>query len=145
MTYARDLAKLTPLPIDPAKQYAWRPGVGWQEIPPAPEPAPQYASVVTKTATAETSLLSDAGQYLCFTNASASTYTVAPQTSVAWPDNTEITIRRDADGPLTLIGAAGVTLRPPSGGTLVLEYDMTVSLKRVTSTLWHVIGQTVAA
>lgn len=141
MTYARDLARLVPLPTDPSKRYAWQPDTGWSEVIDA---AP-VSAVVAKTATAQTSLLSDAGQYLWFTNASASTYTVAPQASVAWPDNTEITIRRDADGPLTLIGAAGVTLRPPSGGTLVLEYDMTVSLKRVTSTLWHVIGQTVPA
>lgn len=141
MTYARDLARLVPLPTDPSKRYAWSPETGWSET----EDAAPVSAVVEKAATAETSLLSDAGQYLRFTNASASTYTIAPQASVAWSDSAEITIRRDADGPLTLIGGAGVTLRPPSGGTLVMEYDMTVSLKRVTSTLWHVIGQTVPA
>lgn len=145
MTYARDLAKLAPLPIDPAKQYAWRPDTGWQEIPPAPEPAPQYASVVTKSATAQTSLLSDAGQYLRFTNAAASTYTVAPQSAVAWPADAEITIRRAAAGNLTLTPGSGVTLNPPSGGTLALTNNMTVTLKRVATNVWDVIGQTVAA
>lgn len=145
MTYARDLARLAPLPIDPAKQYAWRPDTGWQEIPPAPEPVPLYAGVVPKTAATQTSLLSDAGQYLRFTNASASTYTVAPQASVVWPDNAEITIRRAAAGNLTLTPGSGVTLNAPSGGTLVLTNNMTVTLKRVATNVWDVIGQTVAA
>lgn len=145
MTYARDLAKLAPIPTDPSKQYAWRPGAGWQEIPPAPEPVPLYAGVVPKTAATQTSLLSDAGQYLRFTNASASTYTVAPQSAVAWPADAEITIRRAANGNLTLTPGSGVTLNPPSGGTLVLTNNMTVTLKRVATNVWDVIGQTVAA
>lgn len=142
MTYARDLAKLAPLPADPSKQYAWVPDAGWQEIPAATAPV---SAVVAKTATAQTSLLSDAGQYLRFTNASASTYTVAPQASVAWPANAEITIRRAGAGNLTLTPGSGVTLNAPSGGTLVLTNNMTVTLKRVATNVWDVIGQTVAA
>lgn len=145
MTAARDLAKLAPLPLDPTKLYVWRPGTGWQEAPPIPEPAPQYSPVVTKDSTAQTSILSDAGQYLRFTNASASTYTVAPQASVVWPDNAEITIRRAAAGNLTLTPGSGVTLNAPSGGTLVLTNNMTVTLKRAATNVWDVIGQTVAA
>jgi len=141
MTHARDLARLVPLPSDPSKRYAWSPEAGWSEIADA---AP-VSSVVAKTAAAQTSLLSDAGQYLRFTNASASTYTVAPQSSVAWPDNAEITIRRAAAGNLTLTPGSGVTLNAPSGGTLTLTNAMTVTIKRVDSNVWDVIGQTVAA
>lgn len=141
MTYARDLARLVPLPTDPSKRYAWRPETGWSEVIDA---AP-VSAVVSKTATAQTSLLSDAGQYIRFTNDSASTYTVAPQASVAWPDNAEITIRRAAAGNLTLAPGSGVTLNSPSGGTLVLTNNMTVTLKRVATNVWDVIGQTVPA
>jgi len=38
-----------------------------------------------------------------------------------------------------------VTLNAPSGGTLVLTNNMTVTLKRVAANVWDVIGQTVAA
>jgi len=145
MTASRDLAKLAPLPTDPAKQYAWKPGTGWQAIPPTPEPVPLYAPVVDKAATAQTSLLDDGGNYLRFTNAGASTYTVAPQSSVAWPANVEITIRRAANANLTLAAGSGVTLNAPSGGTLVLTNNMTVTLKRVAANVWDVIGQTVPA
>jgi hypothetical protein len=102
-------------------------------------------TVVSKTATAQTSLLADAGQYLRFTNTSASTYTVAPQASVAWADNTEIHIRRAANANLTLAAGSGVTLNAPSGGSLVMTDRMTVTLKRIASNVWDVIGQTVAA
>lgn len=141
---SRELAQLTPLPTDAAKRYGWVPGEGWQEIPPAPEPAPLYAEVGAKSATSQTSLVDDAGKYLRFTNASASTYTVAPQSAVAWPANTEITIRRAAGSNLTLTPGSGVTLNAPSGGTLVLTNNMTVTLKRVATNVWDVIGQTVA-
>jgi hypothetical protein len=139
---SRDLAKLGSLPVDAAKQYAWVPGEGWVAIP---APAPLYAGVVAKSATAQTSLLADAGQYLRFTNTGASTYTIAPQSSVAWADNAEITIRRAAAANLTIAAGTGVTLNAPSGGTLVLTNNMTVSLKRAASNVWDVIGQTVPA
>jgi len=103
------------------------------------------SAVITKAATAQTSLLTDAGQYQRFTNAGASTYTIAPQSSVAWADNTELTIRRAAAANLTLVAGSGVTLNAPSGGTLVLTNNMTVTLKRVAANVWDVIGQTVAA
>lgn len=144
MTASRDLAQLAPLPTDPEKQYLWRPGTGWQELPPVP-PAALYAEVMAKSATSQASLLEDSGKYLRFTNSAASTYTVAPQSAVDWAADTEITLRRAANANLTLIAGTGVTLNAPSGGTLVLTNNMTVTLKRVATNVWDVIGQTVAA
>jgi hypothetical protein len=88
--------------------------------------------------------LSDAGVYLRHTNASASTVTVPPQSSVSWAADTEINIRRAGAGNLTISAGAGVTLNAPSGGTLVMADKMTVTIKRVASDVWDVIGQTVA-
>jgi len=101
--------------------------------------------VITESTTARTLTLSDANAYIRHTNASASTVTVAPQSSVAWVANTEVYIRRAAAGSLTLTPGSGVTLNAPSGGTLVLTSGMSVGLKRVAENVWDVIGQTVAA
>jgi hypothetical protein len=104
-----------------------------------------YAPVITESTTARNLALTDGGAYIRHTNASASTVTVPPQSSVTWLASTEIHIRRAAAGNLTLTPGAGVTLNAPSGGTLLMTNAMSVTLKRVASDEWDVIGQTVAA
>lgn len=104
-----------------------------------------FAPVIIESTTARTLALADAGAYLRHTNASASTITVPPQSSVAWAANTEVHVRRAAVGNLTLTPGSGVTLNAPSGGTLVMTNNMSVTLKRVAADTWDVIGQTVAA
>lgn len=104
-----------------------------------------YSSLITEATTARTLGLIDAGAFLLHTNASASTVTVPPQASVPWAANTEIHIYRDAAGSLILTPGAGVTLKAPSGGTLTLTNNMAVTLKRIGTNIWLVIGQTVAA
>lgn len=101
------------------------------------------STVVTEATTSRTAALTDNGVYLRFTNASASTFTVAPQSSVAWGATTEIHVRRAAAGDLTLTPGSGVTLNAPAGGTLVMTNAMSVTLKRVESDVWDVLGQTV--
>ena len=100
--------------------------------------------VVIESTTARSLGLTDAGKYIRHTNASASTVTVQPQASVAWVADTEIHIRRVGAGTLTITPGSGVTLHAPSGGTLVMTAAMSVTLKRVASDEWDVIGQTVA-
>lgn len=103
------------------------------------------APVITESTTARTLALTDAGAYLRHTNASDSTVTIPPQSSVAWAADTEIHIRRAAAGNLTLTPGSGVTLNAPSGGALVMTNAMSVTLKRVGTDVWDVIGQTVPA
>lgn len=104
-----------------------------------------YAPVITESTTARVLALTDGAAYIRHTNASASTVTVPPQSSVTWLADTEIHIRRAAAGNLTLTPGSGVTLNAPSGGTLVMTNAMSVTLKRVASDVWDVVGQTVAA
>lgn len=99
--------------------------------------------VVTDATTARTAALTDNGTYIRFTNASAATLTIPPQSSVAWGATVEIHVRRSAAGNLTLTPGSGVTLNAPSGATLVMTNNMTVTLKRVASDVWDVLGQTV--
>ena len=104
-----------------------------------------FAPVITESTTARALALTDAGAYLRHTNASASTLTVPPQSSVSWAADTEVHVRRASSGTLTLTPGSGVTLNAPSGGTLVMGNNMSVTLKRVAADVWDVIGQTVAA
>lgn len=122
---------------DEAKRYGYLGGT-WS----AGAGASLFAPVVTESTTSRTLTVADAGAYIRHTNAAASTVTVAPQASQTWVADTEIHIRRSASGDLTLTPGAGVTLNAPSGGTLVLTNAMTVTLKRVASDVWDVIGQT---
>lgn len=101
------------------------------------------APTVIESTTARTLSAGDAGSYIRTTNASAKVVTVPPQSSVAWAADTEITLRNAGAGALTLTPGSGVTLNAPAGGTLVLNNAMTVTIKRVASDAWDVIGQTV--
>lgn len=116
---------------------------GWV-IPDAGTASAAPSETVTESTTARNLGLTDAGKYIRHTNAGASTVTVPPQASVAWVADTEIHIRRAGANDLTLTPGAGVTLNAPSGGTLVMTEAMTVTIKRVASDVWDVIGQTVA-
>lgn len=104
--------------------------------------AKQDISSVVAISASRTLALSDAGNYLRPT--ATVTLTVPTNASVAFPINTEITVR-SRTGNTTLSPASGVTLRAPAGGTLVLNAGMTVTLKKVGTNEWDVIGQTVAA
>lgn len=148
MTAARDLARLAPLPTDPAPQFVWT-ALGWQALT-ASNLAGLAEALATKqdvpnvvpVSASRNLALSDAGNYLRPT--ATVTLTVPTNASVAFPVNTEITVR-SRTGNTTLSPASGVTLRAPAGGTLVLNAGMTVTLKKVGTNEWDVIGQTVAA
>ncbi|WP_341304736.1 hypothetical protein [Pseudomonas sp. TMP25] len=98
---------------------------------------------ITDATTARTLGLADANAYIRVTNVAASTVTVPPQASVAWLADTEVHIRRAAAGNLTIAAGAGVSLNAPSRGTLVMTDRMSVTLKRVGTDVWDVIGQVV--
>ncbi len=103
----------------------------------------QDKSTLISTATSRTLAMTDAWNYLRPATTSAITLTVPTNASVAFAVGTEITVR--ALGNIALAAASGVTLNVPSGGTLNMTARMTVTLKKVGTNEWDVIGQTVAA
>lgn len=103
----------------------------------------QDKSSLITAATNRTFALTDAWNYLRPATTSAITLTVPTNASVAFDVGTEITVR--GLGNITLAAASGVTLNAPSGGTLNMTARMTVTLKKVGTNEWDVIGQTVAA
>lgn len=88
---------------------------------------------------------SQVGQYLRFTDNAGKTYTVLADATEPLPDNGEWHIRNVGTGDLTLVEDTGVTITPPNGGTLVVPSGGTVTLKRVATDVFDLMGQTVAA
>lgn len=101
------------------------------------------AVVTLESAATRVSEIGDAARFVVFENPAASTYTVEPQTSVAWAASAELQVYRKAAGTLTLTAGAGVTLKAGSGGTLVMTDGMAALIKRVGVDTWVVVGQTV--
>lgn len=125
---------------DPTVASSWRTVWNDGNFNPATK---QDKSAVIGTATTRTLALADAWNYVRPGTTSAITLTVPTNASVAFEIGTEITVR--ALGNVTLAAASGVTLNAPSGGTLSMTARMTVTLKKVATDVWDVIGQTVAA
>lgn len=121
---------------DPATRQAWHAG----NFDPATKL--EKSKLITTTGS-RTLALTDAWNYVRPGTTSAITLTVPTNASVAFDVGTEITVR--ALGNITLAAASGVTLNAPSGGTLNMTTRMTVTLKKVGTNEWDVIGQTVAA
>lgn len=87
----------------------------------------------------------DAGNYIRMTRATAKTATFRPNSTHQLPPNAEFHFRCTGAGNLTLTPGSGVTLNAPAGGTLVLGTGMTVTVKKVGTDEYDVIGQTVPA
>jgi len=102
-----------------------------------------FSAVVTVSGTSHNIANSEKGQYQRFTSGSAKTCTFRANATHALDDNVEFHLRCVGAGSLTLVAAGGVTLNVPSGGTLVLSDGMTVTVKRVTTDEFDVMGQTV--
>jgi hypothetical protein len=98
--------------------------------------------VILVSTTTRNAALTDIGCYVNFSNTAPKSYTVMQQSTVSWTADAEITVANDNTSDLTLIADTGVTLKAPSGGTLVLAPDMVVTIKRTSSNIWRVIGQT---
>ena len=76
-----------------------------------------YPSTNTQTNN-YTLVLSDAGKTVEMNSASALQLTVPPNSSVAFPVNTYITVTQTGAGALTFVAGSGVTITPPAGGDL---------------------------
>lgn len=117
------------------KTYVWS-GSAWA----LPVAAPPVVS--TNAGTSITLALTDASKHLQTTSATAVAITVPPQSSVAWPADTELKIQQGAAGAVTISAGAGVTVNRLSTATNVIvgQYGV-VTLKRTASDTWTLYGQ----
>lgn len=129
--------------IDEAIDYAYDSTFGW--LPALVKAG--LRTVTNSTASAAVNIdRGDAASYLRFTGTGAKTLTFRANATHALAADSEFTIaNRAASGNLTLVFSSPAVGNAPASGTLVLAPGMTVTVKRVTSDVFDVIGQTVAA
>jgi hypothetical protein len=92
------------------------------------------------TTTSTTALLADDGKLITMSNASANTYTVPPNSSVAFGIGTQLNIAQLGAGQTTIVAGAGVTLNS-AGAKLKLDAQYAVATCVKTGTNeWFVVG-----
>lgn len=97
-------------------------------------------AVSTQTGTSYTAALTDANDYIEFTNGSAVNFTIPPNASVAFPIKTVIEIEQAGAGALTVVAGAGVTINSRGGDlTLAGQYAVAALKKKATDT-WTLTG-----
>lgn len=93
--------------------------------------------------TTYTFALTDNGQMVTANNASAQTYTIPPNSSVAFPDGTQINVIQIGAGQVTFAQGSGVTIvstgATASAPKLRAQYSSATLVKRSTD-LWYVLG-----
>jgi hypothetical protein len=89
-----------------------------------------------QTGTSYTFVLLDAAKVVSANNASAVTFTIPPQSSVAWATGTTLTVTNLGAGTLTLAGGAGVTVT--NSGSTISQYG-SASIIRTASDAWTLI------
>lgn len=99
-------------------------------------------TVNAQTGTTYTFVLADAGAVVTASNASAQTYTIPPNSSVAFPVNTQIDLLALGAGKVSFAPGAGVTLYPATNRSLA-QYTGGMLYKVATDT-WLLTGAVVA-
>lgn len=92
------------------------------------------------TGASTTALLADDGKLITMSNASANTFTVPPNSSVAFGIGTQLNIAQLGAGQTTIVAGSGVTLN--SAGSklkLAAQYAVATCVKTDTNT-WFVVG-----
>lgn len=96
----------------------------------------------TQTGSAYTLILSDAGQCVTLTNATACTVTVPANASVAFPSGTQIIIRAGTGaGTITVSPAAGVTVTNPYASLVLAGPSAQAVLLKIGTNAWSLNGE----
>lgn len=93
----------------------------------------KYLPQNAQTGTTYTFVLADAEKLVTASNAGSQTYTIPPQSSVAWPANTILNVSNLGAGTVTFAGGAGVTL---TNSTQTLAQYQSASLVRTGADAW---------
>lgn len=87
-----------------------------------------------------TLVLSDANKVVEINSASATTLTIPPNSSVAFPIGTMIEVSRMGAGTLTITAGSGVTIRTPGGLLAVSPQYGSVGLRKRATDEWVLAG-----
>jgi hypothetical protein len=94
----------------------------------------------SQTGTTYTFVLVDAGKLVRGSNASAQTYTIPPNSSVAYEIGTIISIEQQGAGVITIAAGSGVTINTAAKKTWG-QYS-TIQVVKVGTDIWNVVGAT---
>ena len=87
-----------------------------------------------------TAVLTDDGKLITMSNASANTFTVPPNSSVAFGIGTQLNVAQLGAGATTLVASAGVTINSDGAKlTLNAQYAVATVVKTDTNT-WFAVG-----
>lgn len=100
-------------------------------------------AINTQTGTAYTLRLSDAGNFVTMSNASASTLTVPPNSSVAFPVGSVVEGAQLGAGQVTLTPGSGVTISGAPGLKVAEQFGSFALVKTGTDT-WLAVGRLAA-
>lgn len=98
-------------------------------------------SVNNQTGTSYTTVLSDAGKWVTSNNASAVTFTIPPNSNVAYPVNSYISFGNYGAGKLTVAPGSGVTINGTDANRSFVQYADGYIRKTGTDT-WVIGGKT---
>ena len=93
-----------------------------------------------QTGTTYTFILSDASKLVTASNGSAQTYTVPPNSSVAFPTGTTITIIGIGAGKVTLAQGSGVTINSKDSEKAIDGQHASVTIIKTATDTWQLIG-----
>lgn len=101
-------------------------------------------SINAQTGTTYTFVLTDNQKLVTASNASAQTYTVPPNSSVAFPVGTRIDIIQKGAGKVTLAQGAGVTINSYGSNKAIAGQYVGVSLFKESTDVWYLVGNLIA-
>ena len=100
--------------------------------------------VNAQTGTSYTLVLTDAGKQVTMTNASASTLTIPPNSSVAFATGVRIIVIQLGAGAVTLTAGAGVTVSTQASSLAMAQYQVATLIKQATNTWIAHLGGSVS-
>lgn len=99
-----------------------------------------FLSINAQTGTSYTTVLADQNRFITMTNASASTLTIPPNSSVAYATGTVIYVQQLGAGQVTLTPGSGVTFRSADDAYKLVKQYSGASLIKIATDTWSVMG-----
>lgn len=92
-----------------------------------------------QTGTTYTFVLADSSRLVTGSNAAVQTFTIPPNSSVAYPLGTALQLYQKGTAQITLAAGAGVTLRTPRGAKTAVQHSLAQAVQ-VVADVWVIGG-----
>lgn len=114
--------------------------------PPGPDATKSdlHRAINNQTGTTYTFVLTDDGKYSRFSNASAVTVTIPPNSSVAFAVGTQLDCTQSGAGKVTFSPGSGVTINAPGTNKSIAQQYAGVTAIKVDTNVWDLTGSLIA-